>query len=209
MTKEQEPNRCIAILAYGSLISHPGEEIKQHKEDFEICCYTPFHVEYARKSSSRGNAPTLIPVVQGGSHVKAKLLILKKNVSLQQAKDMLFRREIHQVGKGIFYKALPKPNINTVIIEQLENFHNIDIVIYTKIGANIDNPTPQLLAKLAIESVKQYKDKDETGIRYLSDNINKGIITPLTAEYKKKILEIGNAESLESVQEKLLENETK
>ena len=50
----------IGILAYGSLIDEPGLEIEQliiHR----INCLTPFKVEYARKSGTRGDGPTLIP----------------------------------------------------------------------------------------------------------------------------------------------------
>lgn len=197
MTKENDFNEHIAILAYGSLIWNPKKEIEQHTLT-KIDCNTPFNVEYARKSSSRGDAPTLVPVVHGGSHVKAKLLVLNKDVSLRQAKDMLWKRETHKSGSGKTYNPPAIPGPNTVIIEQLENFHNIDTVLYTKIGSNLDNPTPQRLAELAIESVKKCKDKN--GIRYLYKNKENEIITPLTEEYERKILEITKTGSLEEAE---------
>ncbi len=59
---------------------------------------TPFEIEYARSSSGRNGAPTLVPVPDGkGSKVNAKILVLKDEVSLQKAKDILYRREIHKV----------------------------------------------------------------------------------------------------------------
>ena len=44
---------------------------------------TPFKVEYGRKSSGRCNAPTLIPVSNGGAKVKATLLILSDELRVE------------------------------------------------------------------------------------------------------------------------------
>ena len=96
----------VGILAYGSLIDDPGCEIKA-----VISCklkgvQTPFNVEFARRSSTRGGAPTLVPVEEGGAPVKAVILVLEEQVSVDQAKDMLHRREIHQVCGKQSYKMI-------------------------------------------------------------------------------------------------------
>jgi hypothetical protein len=56
----------IGILAFGSLIGNPGDEIAA----LEIAAerrhgvLTPFPVEFARSSTKRGGAPTLVPYAQ-------------------------------------------------------------------------------------------------------------------------------------------------
>ena len=52
----------IAILAYGSLIDEPGEELENCIVNRLGPILTPFKVEYARSSRTRGGAPTLVPV---------------------------------------------------------------------------------------------------------------------------------------------------
>ena len=57
----------IGILAYGSLIDDPGFEIKGLISKKLNGILTPFKIEFARCSSSRGGAPTLVPVQNGVS----------------------------------------------------------------------------------------------------------------------------------------------
>ena len=54
----------IGILAYGSLIDDPGDEIKPLVKQKIEGVETPFAIEFARSSKSRNGAPTLIPVSQ-------------------------------------------------------------------------------------------------------------------------------------------------
>jgi len=69
----------IGILAYGSLITHPGQEIESVLDHVIPDVMTPFPVEYARRSRSRAGAPTLVPVSAGcGTPVNAVVLVLKK-----------------------------------------------------------------------------------------------------------------------------------
>lgn len=83
----------VGILAYGSLINEPGIELEQLIVN-RINCETPFEVEFARLSKTRGNAPTLIPVKEGeGSKVPAQILVLKEGTALKEAHDILWRRE--------------------------------------------------------------------------------------------------------------------
>jgi hypothetical protein len=58
-------------VAYGSLISDPGDEIRSTTIETKKGVITPFKVEFARKSRSRKGAPTLVPVEQGGAQVSA------------------------------------------------------------------------------------------------------------------------------------------
>jgi hypothetical protein len=101
-----QTNRTVGILAYGSLIDDPGSEIAEatdRTEDEQVM--TPFKVEFARSSASRGGAPTLIPVPAGGREIPAKIFVMKNNVTEQDAIDRLWRREIDRIGSGRSYLA--------------------------------------------------------------------------------------------------------
>ena len=89
-----EPCIRIGILAYGSLIDDPGEELAQRIIHRIEDAKTPFRVEFARSSLSREGAPTLVPVEAGGAQVKATVLVLDDAVALEDARDMLYRREV-------------------------------------------------------------------------------------------------------------------
>ena len=127
----------IGILAYGSLIEDPGIEISPFILERRTGVETPFCIEFARSSSSRSNAPTVIPVENGGSRVQATILVLEGSISLQRAKDLLWRRETRNEGSEKHYVWPSKPDLNRVIIESLRNFNGINIVIYTSLGPNI------------------------------------------------------------------------
>src|SRR5262245_2721976 len=71
----------VGILAYGSLIEDPGQEIAAAKARIEPNVETPFKVEFARTSSTRAGAPTLVPVMTGGGHVPAQIIVLKNTIS--------------------------------------------------------------------------------------------------------------------------------
>ena len=88
----------IGILAYGSLIGDTGDELASQIVDREQGVQTPFRVEFARSSRSRDGAPTLLLVRDGGTQVKAVVLVLDADVSLEMGKDMLCRREINAAG---------------------------------------------------------------------------------------------------------------
>ena len=77
----------IAILAFGSLIEDPGKELHPHIREHIEGIKTPFSIEFARSSSSRGGGPTLVPVNHGGSPVNAVLLALNPAVEISEARD--------------------------------------------------------------------------------------------------------------------------
>lgn len=187
----------IAILAFGSLIDDPGREIQEATIDCRMV-RTPFKVEFARYSDKRGGAPTLVPVEEGGSSVEAVLLVLAEAVSLQDARDLLWRRETQQVGSSKKYRATPKPGPNKVLIRELEGFESFDTVLYVDFPpeGKVRNPNPADLAERAIASAKACGDERD-GITYLIRAKANGIVTPLMAEYEAKILEKTCARSLD------------
>jgi hypothetical protein len=188
----------IGILAYGSLIEDPGIELTPLIVERKTGVETPFPIEFARSSSSRCNAPTVIPVENGGSRVKATILVLKAGVALQQAEDLLWRRETRNELSEKHYARPSQPNLNRVIVESLESFNGFDVILYTSIGSNIEDPSPTKLAELAIESAKAQAGTDgKDGISYLNSLKRRGISTPLMPAYESEILRLMNAVSLE------------
>jgi len=141
----------VGILAYGSLIDDPGEELRALVESRIDNVETPFSVEFARKSSSRDGAPTLVPVTQGGAPVKATILVLKKDVDLGEARSMLWRRETRREGT---YDPPANPTPNTVLVDEIKGLANVEVVLSTRIGANINPLNVAKLANLAIASAK-------------------------------------------------------
>jgi len=197
----------IGILAFGSLIKNPGDEIK-NIELIRIDCETPFKVEYSRISQSRSNAPTLIPVENGakGKKVQAKLIILKPKISLDVAKSILWRREIHTSDKKRVYNEPENPTPKNVLIRELDNFCNTEKVIYTAfiVQPEFKDLTPDKLADFAISSIlEEAGRKEKDGIRYLLSAKNCGIETELSKEYEEKLLEKSKTKTLEEAIEKL------
>jgi abortive infection Abi-like protein len=210
--------KTIGILAYGSLIADPGSEIQSLTRQTIADIETPFAVEYARTSDTRSGAPTLVPVEnEKGIPVKAVIFILNQETDINIAKDILYRREKHEVGDLETVYQFPNAiTEDTVIIEQIEGFHNVEMVLYTRIGVNIpqitDNSLPneskaQVLANLAINSVtRETFSKKEDGIYYLDSAIQNGILTKLTEPYKQAILNLSdNSPNLEEARLRIAE----
>jgi cation transport regulator ChaC len=182
---EEESTLSIGILAYGSLISRPGPEIEPHIICSKKGVLTPFFVEFARTSRTRGGAPTLVPVSSGGAQVLAQVLVLDLNE--EEAKDCLWRREINKVGEGGYYRHPKNPGPNTLIIDQYENFAEVELVLSARFPATIPKPTSERLAELAISSVRN-SGRDRDGITYLLEAKREGISTPLSKDYEQEIL---------------------
>ncbi|PIQ93568.1 MAG: hypothetical protein COY75_03140 [Nitrospirae bacterium CG_4_10_14_0_8_um_filter_41_23] len=94
----------IGILAYGSLIKSPGQDIAALVVK-RIPMKTPFPIEFARYSRKRAGAPTVVPVRKGGRRVNAQILVLREDTTLQRAKTILWLREINQVGASREYTS--------------------------------------------------------------------------------------------------------
>ena len=188
----------VAILAYGSLIYEPGEELENCIVNRLGPILTPFKVEYARSSRMRGGAPTLVPVDGGGFQVSAVLFVLSDATSEREAKDMLWRRETRRAHGS--YSPPARPGPNSVLIKTLLNFGGIVLVLYPSIQANIPSPlTGRKLACLAITSARNPEvAKGKDGISYLLAAKRAGISTPLTQEYESAILELTDTNTLEA-----------
>ncbi len=188
----------IGILAYGSLIEDQGIELEPRISGKIEGIETPFNIEFARSSSSRGGAPTVIPVESNGVSVKAVILVLNEDVEIEEAKDILWRRETRNEGSGKKYPNPQNPTPKQVVVEAVSDLGEIETVLYTKIGTNIDPLTPQKLAELAIASAKSKEGSNgRDGISYLLSLKRQNITTPLMPEYEQHILQILGVTKLE------------
>lgn len=189
----------IGILAYGSLIEDPGVEIRPLIVNRISDVDTPFKIEFARKSSTRSNAPTLVCVSEGGSSVRGAILVLNSNVSLSEAESLLWRRETRKENSNLNYTHPTNPTQNTMIVKHINNFYGLSTVLFTKLGANIEYPTGDVLADLAIESARgDAGQKNMDGISYLISVKRQGISTPLMKSYEMEVLKKTNTNSLET-----------
>ncbi len=200
-------NNVIGILAYGSLIEDPGEPIIQLLVK-RIDTVTPFSVEYARTSKTRGNAPTLIPF-DSGAQVKAQILVLRAETSVQVASNILYQRETRQTARN--YERPNETDItnNTVLIEILTNFENIQTVLYTRLGSNVPDLTATNLATNAIASAEgKAGETRKDGISYLINANRNGIKTSLSSNYEEEILRLTSATSLEDAYNRCRKNKS-
>jgi hypothetical protein len=178
-------NASVGILAFGSLIDNPGAEIEAVLVSRKLNVRTPFGVEFGRSSVKRGGAPTLIPLQQGGRPVLAQILLV--NVSEEEAKDRLWRREVDRVGQGGHYIHHTNPGPNTLVIDRYENFEDVGVVLAARFAATIAPLTAARLAELAIESAR-IERTGRDGITYLIDAKRNGITTHLSDAYEREIL---------------------
>jgi uracil permease len=196
----------LGILVYGSMMGDPGKEITRHVQT-SIPAITPFAVEYARKSKNRSNAPVLVPVKKDGTKVKAQILVLNPNISEQKACDLLYRRAINFVDEpSIVYTDKDKHENSGLDIQCIENFKNVDRVLYTAFTPNIENivksdispdQKAKELAYLAIESLNQDTFcMQRDGIQCLIEDFRAGIKTPLSEFYTREIINRASASTL-------------
>ncbi|MCA0848099.1 hypothetical protein [Salipiger thiooxidans] len=202
MTQETHKKQTVGILAYGSLISNPGEEIEKARTEIIKNVMTPFPVEYARSSSGRGGAPTLVPVSSGGAKVRGQVFAM--DFSEEEAANILYRREIGKVGEfAKTYKRPEEVKNSTVLVERLTNFAGLDVVLYTKIAATIQPLSAAHLVRLAIKSVSRAKPGLD-GITYLRAAKESGIETALSPAYEAGILEETESVSLNEAYRKVV-----
>ena len=188
----------VGILAYGSLIEEPGEKIEPIIVERISGIETPFCIEFARSSKKRGGAPTVVPVDSVGARVSATILLLKEGVPVETAQDFLWRRETSNECTDKHYKKPTNPGPDSMVVEVLTNFKGVEKVIYTRLGPNIPDLTPEHLAELAISSAKSDAgSKNRDGISYLISLKRQGIVTPLSRAYEEAILKKMGTASLE------------
>jgi hypothetical protein len=194
------PPLPLAILAYGSLIQDPGPEIEPHIR-LRIDTETDFPVEYARLSTKRGGAPTLVPH-PAGAPVKAQILVLDDGMSADEAANRLWRRETGTQDRAKPYPAGTSPN--SVRCERTTH-PSVTTVLYTDFlpAGKIEHPTAVELANAAIASVAMAAPGQD-GITYLRNAIAAGTKTPLTDDYTAAILRRTHTESLRDALAKVL-----
>ena len=183
----------IGILAYGSLIRDPGVEIQPLVAE-RIATQSPFPVEYARLSRSRGGGPTVVPHTSG-KPVPATILVLKNSVSLAEAKNLLWRRETRNEGTGKLYVEGSSPG--SVLVKDSPGLQGIGHVLFTDFppSGKVAHPDAHSLAKAAVASVaKAPIGKD--GISYLMQLVESGVETALTGEYCAEVLLLTGAKTL-------------
>jgi hypothetical protein len=201
----RHPKKKIGILAFGSLIKDPGAELLP-KIGMRITKQTPFPVEYGRFSGkTRGGAPTLVPH-ESGAPVSAEILVLDDGVSIEEARNMLWRRETRQVDTSRAY--IRGDSENSMLVEEIYDDPCVETVLYTNFNptGKILHPTAADLAKRAIASVSAAPEGMD-GITYLMNAIRSGIETPLTADYKAEILKQTVALTLEDALKEVKERQ--
>jgi hypothetical protein len=196
--------RKIGILAYGSLNNEPGK-ISPHIA-MRIKTKTPFPVEYARLSQSRGDSPTLVPREKGGK-VEAEILVLADDMTFDQARDLLWRRERHREESTEPYSEGTGPN--RVLVRKWNKESEwgecpwVETVLYTDFNPSGKKTlSAEELAQAAIASVRNTNDGKD-GVSYLQNNIAKGIKTPLTRDYEAEILKQTKTHSLQEALRKV------
>jgi len=180
------PKKKVGVLAFGSLIHSPGDELRANTV-MSIKTETPFAVEYARYSGkTRGGAPTLVPHVQG-ARVAAQIFVMADDVTVEEATNMLWRREAGRIGTGGTYKR--GASADSVLVEHVTDNPWIESVLYTDFNSagKVASPAATQLAEQAIASVSKAEDGKD-GITYFANAIASGIETPLTTAYKAEIL---------------------
>jgi hypothetical protein len=177
----------LAIFAYGSLLSDPGERLGPHIRE-RIFCPSPWPIEYARRAKLRGYGPTLVIHGTGGI-VQGQILVLDLQVNaLDQLTEWLWEREGRPPREGL--KQMAYRGFACVLYCDLES----------TLGAEEINP--ESLAEFAIESVRHSPRRNAIG--YLAQNIDQGIITPLTHAYRDAILRRTEAANLPDAERSLL-----
>ncbi len=169
---------------------------------------TPFEVEFARASRTRGSAPTLVPVPEGaGARVQAQVLVLRPDIDAETGKTLLYRREIHKAGdtEVVYDEQIQITRREGVQVVGLPDFAGLPVVLYTYLKPNIrlvlaSKTLPVVkareLARLAIASVTaETYAAGKDGIRYLANAIVNGIETPLTQHYCAAILALAEEAS--------------
>ena len=126
----------LGILAYGSLVASPaGDRIgdcRTHpeREDAVQSGICP-------KEKDPGICPDLDPGRNGGAQIDAEILVIRGDITPDAAADMLWRRETHQTGR----QKYRRPDVigrDDVVVETIHDLSGVRIVLYTKIGQNID-----------------------------------------------------------------------
>jgi len=175
--------RRLAVLAYGSLIHSPGEElgamIRARRR-----APTPFRVEYGRASARWGHGPVLVPHPAGGS-VEGSLLLLRDEITIGQAVAALARRE--GADPRHVAEAMLGPGVTALVADLPRNLAPAEM-------------EPGALAARAARSVAS---GPRNGVAYLRGALRAGVVTPRTHAYARAVCELAGAGTLEEAERRL------
>lgn len=158
-----DENRRVGILAFGSLIHDPGPEIGCLVVK-RIKVRTPFAVEFARYSrGTRAGAPTLSPVIRGGAPVDAMILVLKHGTSLEQAMDMLWRRETGNIGTRKKYPAAHTSR--AVRVRRLRSFAGV-AEVSLPISTSVEKLDDQIRRCWRVGPLRALRARNEAAMAY-------------------------------------------
>jgi hypothetical protein len=177
----------LAIFAYGSLLSDPGEKILPHIIE-RIYCPSPWPIEYARRAKLRGYGPTLV-IHETGGIVQGQILVLDLEINqLDELTEWLWERE----GRP------PRERLKQMA------YRGFGCVLYCDLESTLktEELAPQSLAEFAVESVRRSPQRN--AVKYLAQNIEQGIVTPLTHAYRDAILRRTGAVDLAEAERNLL-----
>jgi len=187
-TQPEKPRQAgykLGMLAFGSLVKDPGPVLDALTMT-RFKTKTPFPVEYGRISGiTRGGAPTVVRH-QAGGPVAAEVLVLRPEVTFGKARNALWNRERRKENSTDDYEEGRSPN--SVLVRELKNHEGGERVLFADFPdcGKIGRPDARELARHAIDSVLKAKPGMD-GITYLADNIDAGIVTPLTAPYIREL----------------------
>jgi hypothetical protein len=190
----------VGLLAYGSLLWDPGGELADVLDLRSPIngVETPFNVEFARSTRSRGGGPTLVPVATGGTPVVGVIFPFRERLRLHEAQTLVWRREVRRAD-GWYDPKRNADHPDKVFVDAHEGFHeDFDIVLVVRIPPNIEPLNGDELAARAIRSAgTDFRVNGKDGISYLLGAKDVGIETPLRPDYESAILRRLNVTSLD------------
>ena len=146
----------------------------------------------------RDGAPTLVPVDKGSANVSGLVFVLRESVAETAARDMLYRWERNRVGSGDVYADVDETNIDSAFLGRLHYFAGLRVVFHAALRSNIEEPAPEMLARLAIDTAAAPSEAvARDGISYLMAAKQSCIVTPLMAYYERELLRQTGGRSLE------------
>lgn len=184
----------VAILAYDSLVTDPGEELAPLIAERRPCL-TPFPVEFARLAPELNHGPVLTVVGVGeGDPVAGSLLVLTPGTSVETATRCLWRRVTQQIGSAKLPLGADRHRVRMI-----GGLAGLDVTLYWQAEANYPRPEAAGLARRAIESATGEAGRArQDGISYLAQVVAAGIRTRLTEGYVAALLAATHTTSLEA-----------
>ena len=186
----------LGILAYGSLIDDPGDEIAA-ATSYRRKMTTPFSIEFGRSSGTR-SARRLGAGLFGQSARQRRVIGAQGlGIGRRRRQHALAARD-QETDNTKRYIRPKQPGPNNVLVESVK-IGGVTI-LYTDFAdaGKLKSPTAKQLAEFAVTSAGDRRVPDgRDGISYLISAKKAGIRTPLMPDYEKEILRITGAATLE------------